>query len=208
MAAVALLAALQCSAGSAGEAPATSPYLDAAAKKAAEEVVAVPIGLIWKDLYEALVHSKGSRALRKLRYRTAGAFKKNDALELTRFLMSKLKTEVFNDRVNQQAWDTLTMELYFALKDWWSNTPEDPKEAADLGAWHAMVSLYKDVLAPALRGSRHVASMNELLLDPDLKNIKKWVGEWKGASAATKTSPRQKEASKKPEGKASTAGSD
>lgn len=188
-AAVSLLAALQCSTASASDAtaPATSPYLDAAAKKAAEEVVAVPIGLIWKDLYEALVHSKGSQALRKLRYRTAGVFSKNEAMDLTRFLMDKLKHEIFNDRVNKRVWDTLTMELYFALKDWWSNTPEDPKEAAELGAWHSIVSLYKEILAPALRGSRHVGSMNDLLLDPDLKDIKKWVNEWKGESVEHST---------------------
>ena len=81
VAAVALVATLQCySAGvSASAAPSATPLQDAAAKKAVEELVAVPIDLMWKDVYEALVHKKGSRALRKLRFlvssfRVVGSF--------------------------------------------------------------------------------------------------------------------------------------
>lgn len=203
VAAIAFVATLQCYVGvSAAAEPPNNVYVDAAAKKAVQEVVAVPIGLLWKDLYEALVHNKGPKAYRRLRFLTAGLFGKNEPLELTYFLMDKLKKEVFSNSVNRKIWDILTMELYFALKEWWMNTPENPKDAADLGAWHAMVRLYKDILAPTLRGSHRVGSMNEILLDPELANIKRWVDEWKGV-------PRHpsKETSAKEE-KASTAGTD
>lgn len=120
---------------------------------------------------------------------TAGLFGKDEVLELTYFLMDRLKKEVFNDRVNKKIWEALTMELYYALKDWWSSTPENPKDAADLGVWHALVNLYKDVLAPSLRGSHRVGTMNDLLLDPDLKNIRKWVSEWRGIPPPQYTLP-------------------
>lgn len=110
---------------------------------------------------------------------TAG-LRKNDPLELSRFLMKKLKDEVFSGYVGEEMWDSLTMELYYILREWWSKTPENPKDAAELGAWHALVQLYKELMAPTLRGSPRVEDINKLLLDPELELLKEWINEWKG----------------------------
>lgn len=178
---LALVAVLQCySVAVFGGDPPPS-LMDAAAKKAAEEFVAVPIGEAWRDIYDSLVRKKGSKLARKMRFALAGTLGKSEPLDLAVFLMDKLKKEVFKGQVNEKAWKALTMELYFAIKEWWSLTPENPKDAADLGAWHALVNMYKEILAPALRGSNRVGTMNELLLDPELKNIRKWISEWKGS---------------------------
>lgn len=152
---------------------------DVAAKKAVEELVGVPLDEFLKDSYDVVFRKKGGEALRRLRYRLAKILGNKDALALSQFLIDKLKDEIFNGRVNREMFDSLAMELYFALKDFFKNTPEDPMEAADLGAWHALVNLYKEVMGPALRGSNRVTAMNELLLDPDLSVIRKWIKEFK-----------------------------
>ncbi|CDJ32450.1 dense-granule antigen DG32, putative [Eimeria mitis] len=154
--------------------------LDVAAKKAVEESVAAPLSEFWKDLYDLVVRKQGSKAARRLRYMFAGLGGKNEALQLARFLMERLKKDVFQGRVNQQTWDALTMELYEALRDWWSLTPENPRDAADLGAWQALVNLHKNVMGPALRGSSRVSNINDLLLDPELQTIRRWVNDWRG----------------------------
>ncbi|OEH79103.1 dense-granule antigen [Cyclospora cayetanensis] len=175
--AVAVLGAFQCiSIGLAADLPFPA---DIALKKAVGTAVATPLQEALKDLYAYLVHDKGSRAVRRFRYSLAGV-KHGDVLKLSQFIMGKIRTEIFDGRVNEKTWDMLTMELYFALLDWWMKTPEHPKDAADIGVWHALVGLYKDVVAPALRGSSRIASFNELLLDPELADVKKWVGQWKG----------------------------
>lgn len=174
---VSLLFQCRLSGAAAGDAP---PDLgQVALKKAVEESVGTPLSEFWKDLYDFLVRKQGAKALRRLRYSTAG-LRKNDALDLSRFLMKKLKEEVFDGYVGDEMWDTLTMELYYLLKDWWSSTPENPKDAADLGAWHALVQLYKEMMAPTLRGSPRVENINKLLLDPELEKLREWVDEWRG----------------------------
>ena len=98
--------------------------------------------------------------------------------------MDKLKEEVFQNRVNKETWDELTMELYSAIREWWRATPEHPRDAADLGAWQALVNLQKNSLGPSLRGSSRLNTINELLLEPDLETLRGWVSEWRGAAAA------------------------
>ncbi|KAL8425390.1 hypothetical protein Efla_003618 [Eimeria flavescens] len=198
--AVALVAALQCFCLGVHADDGPPPLADVALKKLVEESVGTPVAEFWKDLYEALVRKKGSQFLRKLRYKTAGKLSKDQALELARVLMDKLKKDIFAGRVNKQIWDALTMELYFLLLEWWSTTPENPKDAAEVGAWHALVKMYKEILAPTMRGSNRVAAMNEILLDPDLEIIRKWVADWRGdspAPAKSQAAPAAKEAQEK-----------
>ncbi|KAL8435964.1 hypothetical protein ACSSS7_002105 [Eimeria intestinalis] len=171
--AVALVATLQCfCVAEGGDAP---PLKDVALKKLVEESVAAPVSEFWKDVYDALVRKQGSAALRKLKYKTAGLFGKNPPLELAKLLMETLKRDVFDGHVNKDIWDRLTMELYYILSDWFNSTPENPKDAAEVGAWQGLLKLYKEILGPALRGSSRVSTLNEILLDPELKTIKKWV---------------------------------
>lgn len=189
--AVALVSLFQCRiiGTTAGDPPVD--YTQVALKKAVEESVAAPLSEFWKDIYDFLVRKKGAQALRRLRYSAAG-LRKNDALELSRFLMNKLKEEVFKGYVGDEMWDGLTMELYYLLKDWWSSTPENPKDAADLGAWHSLVKLYKEMMAPALRGSPRVEDINKLLLDPELETLRSWIEEWKGVPSPSKDPEKEK----------------
>lgn len=181
---LAFVAVLQCySVTVFGDGP-PPPLTDVALKKAVEEAVGTPVAEAMKDLYQALIRERAPKVLRRMRYMLAGAFGKSDPLDLAKFIMDKLKAEVFKGRVNEKMWKSLTMELYFALKEWWSVTPENPKDAADLGAWHSLVNVYKEVMAPALRGSDNVGTMNNILLDPELENIRKWIAEWKGVALA------------------------
>lgn len=189
--AVALVSLFQCRlmGAAAGDPP---PSLgQVALKKVVEESVGTPLSEFWKDLYDFLMRKQGGKALRRLRYAAAG-LRKNDPLELSRFLMSKLKEEVFEGYVGDEMWDALGMELYYILKDWWSHTPENPKDAADLGAWHALVKLYKEMMAPMLRGSVRVEDMNKLLLDPELETLRMWVEEWKGVKTKSKEAEKTK----------------
>ncbi|KAL8455231.1 hypothetical protein Emag_000934 [Eimeria magna] len=187
---VALVATLQCFCVTAGgEGP--PPLSEIALKKLVEDSVGAPVSEFWRDVYQVLVRKQGSAALRKLKYKTAGIFGKNQALELAKLLMDKLRKEVFDGQVNKEIWDKLTMELYFILKEWFSSTPENPKDAADVGAWQALLKLYKDILGPALRGSSRVPALNELLLDPELATIRKWVENFGKSSKSGKGKGRK-----------------
>ncbi|KAL8275501.1 hypothetical protein Esti_000452 [Eimeria stiedai] len=190
--AVALVATLQClCVVEGGDSPSLS---EVAAKKLVEESVGAPVSEFWKDVYETLVRKHGSSALRALKFKMASVLGNDRALELTKLLMDKLKKDVFDGDVNKTTWDRLTMELYFILKDWFSTTPENPKDAAEVGAWQALLKLYKDILGPALRGSPRVSAMNSLLLDPELATLRSWVqGFGKGGSRSGRSKSSRKE---------------
>ncbi|KAL8454813.1 hypothetical protein Emed_000064 [Eimeria media] len=192
--AVALVATLQCfCVVEGGDGP--PPLSEVAMKKLVEESVGTPTAEFWKDVYQALVRDRGSELLRALKYKTAGMLGKKDALDLAKLLMDRLKKDVFQGHVNKDIWEKLTMELYFILNDWFSSTPENPKEAADVGAWQGLLKLYKDILGPALRGSSRVAQINELLLDPELKVIREWVEDF-GKAKGKKEKKEKKEKDK------------
>ena len=110
----------------------------------------------------------------------AGMTGQSDPWTLAKHLMDRMKKDVFQGRVNKKTWEWLTIELYEFLNEWWRNTPENPRDAADIGAWQALLQLQKDVMGPALRGSNRVGSVNDLLLDADLGTLRRWVNEWKG----------------------------
>lgn len=53
-----------------------------AAKKAVEQSVGTPLDELWKDVYDVVVRQKGSRALRRLRYRVSRGWLVGDGVYL------------------------------------------------------------------------------------------------------------------------------
>lgn len=113
------------------------------------------------------------------------------------FLMEKVRAEIFGNRVNAEMWEKFTMELYFRLLEWWKNTPENPHDAADLGAWQSLIDLHKELLGPGMRGSKRIDDIAELLLDPTLSKIRGWVEEWKRSKGIISPVVQQKAEEKK-----------
>ncbi|CBZ50203.1 conserved hypothetical protein [Neospora caninum Liverpool] len=156
-------------------ASADEAFLDHVKKGAGEHVGGTPVDLVMKDVYPVIVQQGLGGLFNRIVYKIKGLLYFRQADAVSDVIMAELEHYLFGAKgANQASFKVLRREYEKYMREFFTETPEEPMDAITSGVWKTLLRLFTEHLQESLRGSPKSQLMADLLFDENLALIKQW----------------------------------